>query len=77
MFGGAAVGSLVLGAEMQPIENREGGGFSALGGRCLIWKTQQPTKSWRLLWGRYWGGCVTAVKRVGERFAIVWGRRIR
>jgi len=56
-----------------PSKNREGGGFSALGGRRLVGKTQQPTKSWHLLWGRYWGGRATAVARVEERFLSFGG----
>ena len=58
-------------------KTERGAGVSALGVCHLIGKTQQPTKSWRLLWGGYWGGHTTAVERVGESFAIVWGRPIR
>jgi len=44
-----------------------------LGGRRLVGKTQQPTKSWRLLWGGYWGGRATAVERVGGAFCYRLG----
>jgi hypothetical protein len=58
-----------------PSKNREGGGVSALGGCRSGWKTQQPTKSWRLLWGGYWGGRATAVECVGGAFRYPLGRR--
>jgi len=56
-----------------PSKNRERGGVSALGGRRLVGKTQQPTKSWRFLWGGYWEGRATAVERVGEGFCCRLG----
>jgi hypothetical protein len=40
-----------------------------------VGKTQQPTNSWRLLWGGYWGGRATAVECVGGAFRYRLGRR--
>jgi len=51
-----------------PLKNRERGGALALGGRHLMTKHNNQPKVGGSGRGGYWGGCVTAVERVGGAF---------
>ena len=67
-------GGAALGAKRRPIEKIERDGDQAFDGRGFLFLSNNQPKDGVRDGGGYWGGCGTAVERVGEAFYYHMGQ---